>query len=64
MIRVEGHKHLYRDPRSNAIVNTDTQGYREYIRMRNMKNSENDRIAELENELQELKKLVHDLLTR
>jgi len=64
MIRVEGHKHLYRDPRSNAIINTDTQGYREYIRMRNMKNSENDRIAELENELQELKKLVHDLLTR
>lgn len=64
MIRVEGHKHLYRDPRSNAIVNTDTQGYQDYIRMRNVKNSENDRIVELENELQELKKLVHDLLTR
>ena len=30
MIPVEGHKNLFRDEKSGAIVNTDTFGYSEY----------------------------------
>ena len=37
MIRVEGHKHLYRDENTGAIVNCDTTGYMRYKKMRNKK---------------------------
>ena len=35
MIPVEGHKNLFRE-KSGAIVNTDTQGYSQYIKMKNI----------------------------
>ena len=31
MIQVEGHKNLYRDDNTGAIINCDNQGYRNYI---------------------------------
>ena len=31
MIPVEGHKNLYRDDKTGAIVNCDRQGYTNYI---------------------------------
>ena len=31
MIRVEGHKNLYRDEKSGAIVNCDTTSYNQYV---------------------------------
>ena len=34
MIPVEGHKNLFRDEKTNAIINTDTIGYENYMRMR------------------------------
>ena len=34
MIPVEGHKNLFRDEKSGAIVNTDTFGYSDYKRER------------------------------
>ena len=37
MIQVEGHKHLYRDEKTGAIINCDTSGYMRYKKMRNKK---------------------------
>ena len=34
MIPVEGHKNLYRDKDSGAIVNTDSSGYNQYMQMK------------------------------
>ena len=34
MIPVEGHKNLYRDEKTNAIVSTDNIGYENYIASR------------------------------
>ena len=34
MIPVEGHKNLFRDEKTNAIVNTDNLAYENYISMR------------------------------
>ena len=31
MIPVEGHKNLFRDEKTNAIINTDKIGYENYI---------------------------------
>ena len=34
MIPVEGHKNLFRDEKTNAIINKDTIAYENYMRMR------------------------------
>ena len=31
MIPVEGHKNLFRDEKTGAIINTDTSGYNNYM---------------------------------
>ena len=53
MIPVEGHKHLYREE-SGAIINTDTNGYANYMRAKNRKLSERREIDELKNQLRQL----------
>ena len=37
MIPVEGHKHLYRDEKSGAIINTDSHGYSQYKKSKKLK---------------------------
>jgi len=71
MIKVEGYQNLYRDPSSGAIVNTDRRAYLEYVRQRNtLKKQEEEKqnlgreVSNLHGEIEELKKLVHDLLGR
>ena len=48
MIPVEGHKNLYREE-SGAIVNTDTNGYNNYIKAKNTKLNEKREIEDLRN---------------
>ena len=50
MIPVEGHKHLYREE-SGAIINTDKNGYANYMRAKNKKLSERREIDDLRNEI-------------
>ena len=64
MIRVEGHKHLYRDERSGAIVNCDTTGYMRYKKMKNKKIFEKTEIDSLKAEIDTLKGLLSDLLQK
>ena len=45
MIPVEGHKNLYREE-SGAIVNTDTNGYANYMKAKNKKLIERREIEE------------------
>ena len=63
MIPVEGHKNLFRDE-SGAIVNTDTQGYSQYIKMKNIRNNEKQQLDDMRNEIDELKSLLKEVLGR
>ena len=63
MIPVEGHKHLYREE-SGAIVNTDTNGYANYMKARHKKLTEKREIEDLRNEIDELKNQLRQLLDR
>ena len=63
MIPVEGHKHLYRD-QSGAILNTDTNGYANYMRAKNKKLRERREIEDLRNEIDDLKNQLRQLLDR
>ena len=58
MIPVEGHKHLYRDKKSGAIINTDSQGYSQYKKSKNIKLSQKDEIDSMKKDIEEIKNLL------
>jgi hypothetical protein len=62
MIPVEGHKGLYRDEKSNAIVNCNDYEYQEYLRAKNSSLDEKGEIENLKTELTEIKSLLAKLL--
>tara|TARA_B100000700_G_scaffold301267_1_gene370359 strand:+ start:623 stop:817 length:195 start_codon:yes stop_codon:yes gene_type:complete len=61
MLRVDGHKNLYRDDSSGAIVNTDTVSYKQYMRLKEKKKNEKQEIDRLRSELDEIKSLLKEL---
>jgi len=60
MLRVEGHKNLYRND-IGAIVNTDTVEYNQYKRLKNKRQSEKDEIDRLKHEIDDIKSMLKDL---
>lgn len=62
MIPVEGHKGLYRDENTNAIVNCNDYQYQEYIKLKTESLSEKQEIENLKNELDEIKSLLKQLI--
>ena len=64
LIPVEGHTTLGRDPAANAILNTDTTQYEAYIKARNEARKKEKEIKDLKDEVQELKRLVNDLVRK
>ena len=64
MIPVKGHKHLFRDERSGAIINTDTQGYLQYKKLQERKNNQESEIQRLRNEVDELKSVLTELIRK
>ena len=64
MIPVEGHKNLYRDENTNAILNSDKIGYENYIRMRNKNKDREKEMKSMKDEIEELKSLLNELATK
>ena len=58
MIPVEGHKNLYRDEKSGAIINTDSHGYSQYKKSRNIKLNQKEEIDSMKNDIEEIKNLL------
>lgn len=68
LIPVEGQKDLYRDTRTNAIINTNKNGYESYImRRESLQNQKKkiesieDEILNVKNDLDEIKMLLRRL---
>ena len=64
MIPVEGHKNLFRDEESNAILSTDDIGYQNYIALREKNNDKQTEMDRMRKELDELKSLLNDLASK
>ena len=64
LIPVEGHNSLGRDPASNAILNTDTTQYDAYIKARANAKKKDRTLEDLKDEVEELKRLVKDLMDK
>ena len=58
MIPVEGHKNLYRDEESGAIINTDSHGYSQYKKSKNIKLTQKEEIDSMKKDIEEIKNLL------
>ena len=60
-IRVKGHFDLVRDLMTNAIINTNKSAYEEYIKRRDIKKSESQKVEDLELELSCIKDDLNEI---
>ena len=64
MLPVEGHKNLYRDEESNAIVSTDNSAYQDYMNTRRINADKKAEMDDVKRELAELKSLLKELASK
>jgi len=62
--KVEGHSDLIRDLETNAVINTNKTAYQDYLKMREKKLNEKQRLDKLENEVGEIKSLLQKLVDK
>ena len=53
--KVEGHAHLVRDLKSQAIINTDSDAYARYMERKRAQKHRNDELREVIRDVNELK---------
>ena len=53
--KVEGHAHLVRDLKSQAIINTDSDAYARYMARKRVQKHRNDELREVIRDVNELK---------
>lgn len=68
-IKVENHPNLYRDVKTNMIINSDINSYESYLSLKKVKQSEKNRIESLEknvsdiqSDLDEIKNMLRSLV--
>ena len=64
MIPVEGHKNLFRDEKTGAIINTDTAGYRNYMSDKRRNSDKQAELDAMKEELETLKSMLMILRQR
>ena len=62
MIPVEGHKNLFRDPRTGAIVNKNMNEYSNYKMDRKRKMDQKEELDEMKRDIDEIKSLLKQLV--
>ena len=67
-VKVKGHPHLYRDLRSQAIINTDSDAYARYMTRKAKQSKKDDEmrsvvreVNSLKTEMFEIKKLLMEI---
>ena len=64
MIPVEGHKNLFRDEKTGAIINTDTAGYRNYMSDKRRNSDKQAEIDTMKDEIETLKSMLNELVSK
>lgn len=62
MIPVDGHKNLYRDENSGAILNTDSSGYNQYMKMKASKLTQREELDKIKADIDEIKFLLKQII--
>jgi len=64
MIKVEGHKNLFRDEDTNAIISKDEAGYQDYMNTRRINSDKQSELDAMKSEIETLKSMLHDLASK
>ena len=64
MIPVEGHKNLFRDEKTGAIINMDTSGYTNYLSDKRRNSDKQTELDEMKKELETLKSMLNELASK
>ena len=64
MLPVEGHKNLYRDEESNAIVSTDDSAYQDYMNTRRINADKKAEMDDMKKEIETLKLMLNELASK
>ena len=64
MIPVEGHKNLFRDERTGAIINMDTSGYNNYMSDKRRNSDKQAELDAMKEELETLKLMLNELASK
>ena len=64
MIPVEGHKNLFRDEKTGAIINMDTSGYNNYMSDKRRNSDKQAEIDTMKEELETLKLMLKELASK
>ena len=64
MLPVEGHKNLFRDENTNAIINSDEASYNDYMNNRRINSDKQAEIDAMKEELETLKSMLNDLASK
>ena len=64
MIPVEGHKNLFRDEKTGAIINMDTAGYSTYMSDKRRNSDKQAELDEMKSEIETLKTMLKELASK
>ena len=64
MLPVEGHKNLFRDENTNAIINSDEASYNDYINNRRINSDKQLEMDAMKEELETLKLMLKELASK
>ena len=64
MLPVEGHKNLFRDENTNAIINSDKAAYQDYLNSRRINSDKQAELDAMKSEIETLKSMLNDLASK
>ena len=64
MIPVEGHKNLFRDEKTGAIINMDNSGYSNYMSDKRRNSDKQAELDHVKKELETLKSMLNELASK
>ena len=64
MIPVEGHKNLFRDEKTGAILNVDNAGYSNYMSETRNKSDRKAELDAMKSEIETLKLMLNELASK
>ena len=61
MIPIQGHKNLYRDEKTGAIINNDFAGYDQYLKSLHLRKVQKREIDQIKDDINEIKDALKEL---
>ena len=63
-IKIDGDPDLRRDPETNAVINTNNAAYQNYMKAKKKRETSEDELQTLKNEMEEIKSLLKTLINK